>query len=573
MTVRAELADGTVLEFPAGTDDSVVAATVKRMVSGGDAPKKETPDRGFLGSINNIVGGVSDAITQGATFGFADEAGAGVRALARAGTNLVQGKDADLGGNYDRALTDIRGRETQFAEEHPVAATAGNVVGGVATGLPGSRAVAAAASSLPRTIAKAAGTGAAYGAAGGFGAGEGGLGSRLESASQGAITGGLLGGAVPLAGAALGRVISPGRTQLTPEQQRLVQVAATEGIPLTPAQATGSRPLQTAESVFATMPLTAGPQQAVSQAQRSAFNQAALRHIGEPGDSLAPDVLERASKRIGGEFKTLAAQTTVQLDAPLVQTVDDVFARYADRLEVQRRPIFEKFVNDIREAVTTSGAMKGTVYQTARSDLSRMAKSYGGTDPTLAEALRGLRDALDDAADRSMPTHLKGRWDKARLEYGNLRTLEKAMSNTTVGAAAGNLQPTQLAQAVSQQYPRGGYARGAGPMNDLSKVGTSFVRDNIPNSGTQERSMMANLLSLGSSGGGLYTAGAGDPLTGLALAAGGQVAPRIAQMLYNSRPGQAYFRNQVTANAGPKINQGLLAAVLAGSAGGGLLGP
>jgi hypothetical protein len=525
------------------------------------------PDRDVLGSINNFVGGVSDAAAMAVPF--ADEAGAAVRALARGATNLIQGKDANLGGTYDRALADIRGRDRQFSKEHPVAATVGSVGGGLAA-LPG--AGAATARSLPAAIARSGATGAGYGGISGFAAGEGGLDNRLEAARQGATVGGGLGAGVPLlAGPVLARVISPVRNRLTPEQQRLAQVAQTEGVPLTAAQATGSRPLQSLESVFGTLPMTAGPQQAVQQAQRSAFNQAALRHIGEAGDSLAPEVLERASQRIGGEFKKLAAQTTVNLDPPLVQTVDDVFSRYADRLEVQRRPIFEKFVNDIRDAVTNGGVMKGTVYQTARSDLSRMAKSYGGTDPTLAEALRGLRDALDDAADRSMPTHLKGDWDKARLQYGNLRTLEKAMSNTTTGAAAGNLQPTQLAQAVKQQHPRA-YGYGAGPMNDLSRVGNAFVRDQIPNSGTPERSLITSLLTGAPVGAGGTTAYMGNPLVGAAVAGAGLALPRVAQGMYNSRLGQRYFKNQASANTLPQINQGLLQAVLSGTAGGGLLG-
>lgn len=177
----------------------------------GDKPdaKPPPPDRGILGGVNNFVGGISDAITQGATFGFADEAGAGMRALVRGGTNLIQGKDADLSGNYDRALADIRGREKQFAEEHPVAATVGNVVGGLATGGPAGETVAAA-TTLPRAIGKAAVTGAGYGALGGFGAGEGSFENRMASAGVGALTGGLLGTAMPVVGAVGNQVIGKG---------------------------------------------------------------------------------------------------------------------------------------------------------------------------------------------------------------------------------------------------------------------------------------------------------------------------------------------------------------------------
>jgi hypothetical protein len=167
------------------------------------------PDRGLLGGINNFVGGTADAATQGLTFGFADELGAGGRALARGATNLIQGKDADLSGNYDRALADIRGREKQFAEEHPVASTTANIVGGLATGGPAAKAVVAAPS-IPRAIGTAATTGAGYGALGGFGAGEGGFENRIASAGQGAALGGLFGGALPAVGAVGNQIVGKG---------------------------------------------------------------------------------------------------------------------------------------------------------------------------------------------------------------------------------------------------------------------------------------------------------------------------------------------------------------------------
>lgn len=521
------------------------------------------PDRGLLGDINNIVGGVADAAAN--AIPFADEMGAGMRAGARALTNLAQGQDADMSGNYDRALTDIRSRDKQFAEQHPVLHAAGSVGGGLAVGLPGAQTVRGV-TSLPQAIGRAGATGAAYGGVSGFAAGEGGLENRLDAAQTGAMVGGALGGAVPLVGSAVSRVISPVRNRLTPEAQRLAEAAKDEGIPLTAAQATGSRPLQALESVFGTLPLTAGPQQAIQQTQRNAFNRAALSRINEAGDSVTPEVLDAASKRIGGDFKKLSAQTTVKLDEPFVKEVTDVFTKYNDRLEVQKRPIFENFVKEILGDGTRLDPMKGAVYQTVRSDLSRMAKGYGGSDPTLAAALRGLRDALDEAAERSMPEQLKGDWKEARRQWGNLRTLEKASANTTTQTAAGNLQPTQLAQAVRQQHPRA-YGFGAGEMNDLSRVGNTFVRDQAPNSGTPERTALMSLMT-GGGGAGLAI---GDPLVAGAAVAAPLLGPRAVQMVYNSRPVQAYLKNQVAANAAPRINEGLLAAVLAGTAGRGLL--
>lgn len=400
-------------------------------------------------------------------------------------------------------------------------------------------------------------------------AASGAIGGGVTEATDNPLLGAAASLAAPLAVAGATRVISPVRSRLTPEEQRLADVAKAEGIQLTAGQETGSPGLQLMESVFGTLPSTAGAQRAIQQTQRGQFNRAALGHIGEGGNTLTPEILNAAKTRIGGDLNRLAAQTKVDLDQPFVAEVAKVVNQFANRLEVQRRPIFERFVKDILGTGGMPAPMQGALYQTVRSDLSRMAKNYGGTDPTLAEALRGLRDALDDAADRSMPASLKGEWADARREYGNLRTLERAMSNTTTGAAIGNLQPTQLAQAVKQQHPRA-YAFGAGPMNDLSLVGRTFMRDQIPNSGTAQRTLMANLLTgfSGTGGAALLT----EPTTAAAIGAGTVVLPRLAQMAYNSPAGQAYFRNRLAANAGPNIDAGLLGSILAGTAGRGLLG-
>jgi hypothetical protein len=526
------------------------------------------PERSALGTVNNFVGGVSDAITQGATLGFADEAGAGVRALVRGGTNLLQGKDADLSGNYDRALADIRGREKQFAEQHPVASGVGNVLGGVAAGLPRAPVMAPSRGRMA-TIGRSAATGAGLGAVGGFGSAEGGFQNRLNSAVEGATLGAAIGGAIPAAAGVASRVVTPFRNQLTPEAQRLTQVARAEGIPLSAAQATGSRPLHSLEAFFETHPMTASTQQAESQAQRRAFNWAALRRIEESGDDLSPATLSRARDRIGGDLESLAAQTRLKPDAQFTRDLADARAEYSRRLDAMKKPVFDTFADDIEKMMGTGG-IPGATYQSTRSTLSKMAQSAGGSDPYFAQALRKLRDTLDDAADRSMPANLKDAWREARRQYGNLRTLEKAMSNTTTQAASGNLSPTQLALAVKQQHPRG-YGFGYGEMNDLSKVGNQFVRSQIPNSGTPERLFWQNLLTNPLSYGATAIGTAIDPWLTAGTIGTTLFGPRLAQMAYNTRPVQGYLRNQVMANAGPGLRHGLLTG-FAGAAGGGLLG-
>ena len=65
------------------------------------------------------------AAAQGATFGFADEAEAGVRSLLPDGMG---------GGNYKTLRDAIRATNEQFNTNHPIASLAANIAGGLATG-------------------------------------------------------------------------------------------------------------------------------------------------------------------------------------------------------------------------------------------------------------------------------------------------------------------------------------------------------------------------------------------------------------------------------------------------------
>jgi hypothetical protein len=47
MTIQAQLADGRILEFPDGTDPSVVQATVKRVIESSPAPGQAAPEEGI----------------------------------------------------------------------------------------------------------------------------------------------------------------------------------------------------------------------------------------------------------------------------------------------------------------------------------------------------------------------------------------------------------------------------------------------------------------------------------------------------------------------------------------------
>ena len=363
-----------------------------------------------------------------------------------------------------------------------------------------------------------------------------------------------------------GHLISPVTSTLNAEQQRLVNVAAQEGIPLTAGQQTGSRPMQAVESVLADLPPSAGSAAAESEIQREAFNKAVLSRAGIQATAATPDVLQAAKQGMSGEFENLAAKTTVNLDAPFLSDLQDAATRYGSKLPSQTKGVFDAYVNDI---LNTGNQMPGQTYQVTRSDLSRQAKSLTNSDPALSTALRSVRDALDDAAERSMPPNMKDVWNDLRERYGNLKTIAKTMANPSAQSAGGNISPATLWNAARAQNP-GQFPMGAGDLNDLARVGQAFIKPQIANSGTPLRTFLTNLLTGGGGGviGGATAVGALTHPYATAATLGGTFGiPYLAQKFIQSAPGKAYLTNQLATGVTPNISRGLLAAILANQSG------
>ena len=240
MTITVELFDGTKLEFPDGTDQSVIArvakeqtaarqgakpaapasgglpqeikdriaAAKKTVAEGGSHLTGVTPERaGEIAYVNSLTesamkrggqpgepydpgafGAFMANLAPGLTFGAADEISAGIGSLFEDRT-------------YDEILSGLRGRQKLTEEQHPTASMAGKVAGALAPGALATKFVAGART-LPGMVWQGMGWGAAGGGLQGFLEGEGAE-DRLKGAGWGGLIGGGLGMAIPLVGAGL----------------------------------------------------------------------------------------------------------------------------------------------------------------------------------------------------------------------------------------------------------------------------------------------------------------------------------------------------------------------------------
>ena len=588
MTVRAELHDGTVLEFPDGTSDEVVSNTVKRLM-GVQPTAPQPPERSFgeeaLRKAEFASRGVSDSILE--TIGAVPDAiWSGVRALGlpapegKAADTLKQGWNAvgkTISAPLNAAFPGVMDGPKTAGDK--LVYGAGRGVGDALTVMAPAAGAArvAQAGGLTRGVAETLAAQPVVQAA--AGAAGGGVGEATDSPLMGILAS----LAVPASMAGASRVVSPVRNQLNPEQARLAAAAAREGIQLTPAQATGSKPLQAMEAVMGTLPMTSGPQRALEATQREAFNRAVLSRAGVQADRASPEVLDDAFRVLGRQFDDLARRTTVQVDDRLFKEVDAVASEYGRRLPTDVAPVFQSYVDDLntmRSAMappppTGSGAagavvpasqtstvqIPGEAFQNIVSGLRARARS-AQNNPALQTALDRLADAVDRTMVRSATPEVASAWRQARRNYRNLLTIDKAMSGgTQADRAAGDIAFGAFRQAVRQSDPRG-FARGRGEMNDLARIGDFLGAARIPTSGTSERNTMTSLLTGGGLAGGGALAGGADPLLSLAVAGGATVLPRALQMAYNSPAGRAWLTNQLAAGAAPA--PGLLGAVALG---------
>jgi len=304
------------------------------------------------------------------------------------------------------------------------------------------------------------------------------------------------------------KVLKPTASTMSAGQQAGADAAERLGIRLTPGQQTGSMGMQQVEAVLARTPGASGPMQAFQQANQAALNRAGASAIGETSDILSESVLAQARQRLGGDFKNLSAGAKVALG--------DDFLNSLGKIDSMNRGLGSFASTQIDDLVNkgldlaAKGNLDGKAYQTLRSRLTdRAGDAFRGGNSEMGQALKTLRDGLDDAARAGMDDATKAAWDTVRRQYANLKVLTKGNV-----VQAGNINPNQVGTAL-RQYSGDLYKTGGlqGPLMDVARVGEAF-KQVVPNSGTAERSAIHNMIF-------------GNPLTGLPAVGGANVMQRM----------------------------------------------
>lgn len=528
--------DGSTFRFPEGTPAETITGAMQSHY-GGPSPAKdgEKPNTlvdmaksagigvakgaigmaGMVGDLNNIVTAGSDWLASKVA---SPESLKKVQELRDANRSPISQPSSQ---EIQRSVEGVTG------DFYKPQTTAGKYAESVGTMVP---AVALGPGSILRKAGQAVGSGV-----GSEAAGQATEGTVFEPYAR--VGGAIVGGALP---DIVRRAVTP--NPISPERQRLLDTLNQEGVnSLTAGQRTGNKTLQYAESILGDAPGAGQGATRIQQEGQRQFTEAAMRRAGA-GPNAAPEVLADNQVRLGAQFDAIAARNSVAADPQLAHDLGTTLREYDRVLPAAQREIVGNLATDIVDRFTAGGGrMAGADYQAARSRLSRMANSARVNDPDFAEALRGLRDTLDNGFRRSVNPTDAALLDQTRTQYAAQKVLEKTASKAGEAAAEGQVVPSALRNAVASGNNRGAYARGEGQFAELARAGSGIMAP-LPNSGTAQR----NLITLLATGGGGVLGGVSSG--GLASAAGaatGMAAPGAIGRALMSRPVQGYLGNQL----------------------------
>lgn len=363
---------------------------------------------------------------------------------------------------------------------------------------------------------------------------------KLIGAGAGAAGGGIGYGI----GKALGSAISPGMKPESDRAAQLAQVAAKEGIPLDAAQVTGNPVLQNVKAALGAIPWTAGGQARSDAAKQAAYNAALLKRIGSNASAATPDVLADAHAGIVGNLAKVSDNVKLVPDEAFVNKLADFEKSFLRRLPTDQRPVIGSYLQDMTNAI--GGHIPGDAYATARSSLGQIAAD--SKNATVSTAAKELQKTLDDLFDRQAPKAIVESVHEARKQYGMYLNITKALKNGR--STAGDIPPKQMYAAVADSTP--GFAKSDSSTAELVRAGRQFLPDPIPNSGTPQRALYANLLTAGSMGtlGALgSTLSGSDPKTGALAGLAGFGLSKGAQKAINSPMVADYLTNQLISEA------------------------
>lgn len=402
--------------------------------------------------------------------------------------------------------------------------------------------------SAPRTLAGAAAGGGAFGALQPVGEEE----SRMSNVAAGSLGG--------MAGQALARGVSrlaaPSKSMPSPQAKKAIDRLQAAGVPVDLAEATGSENLRVLRRFLTDNPISASIMKKGQDATQASFNRAALRMIGEEGDAAIPAVIDGAHVRIGAVMDRIAKNKKIKIDDQMINDLVEVEDLARSTVGADAFAPIRNQLNDILGKLQKGDVISGEAYQNIRSKAVKTAQST----PALTPVVRQLREAIDNALERSVGKADADALKLARKQYRNLMRIEDSIGTKDLG----DIDIARLAAATSRKGERAAALRNLGDA-ELARLARSAntMRDAFPQSGTAPRAAaQAYMQALVPSAAGLgYGAMQGETpteagLMGITGGILGLAAPRAMARAYQNPT----LRNYIMQGAGSSQLRGLLSS-------------
>lgn len=577
--IEVEAPDGSIIEFPDGTEDGTIDRVMRENFAPGTAPAQgsfsipsfpgnqtQQPQQGGIGhTLGDMAKAAGAGLARGAA-GLADlpqtmlnlgaSAGSGTAEMlglaspeeAKAAQALVSGLGPARTGQTESAQELLAGA-TGGASEFRGDTTAGQYAGTIGEFIP------SAVMMGGNTPANALRYGAVPGAAS-EAAGQMTEGTSIEpwARAGAAIT------AAPLTGLAERggrRIISPygGADQ---GRLGLAQVLDDAGVPVSAGQRVGSEALRRKEGMSA-----AG--QALNERQREALTRAALRTAGANADRATPEVLAETARRIGSVFDDVAKGADVTPDPATVNALAQANQTYLQLApKSSQAPIIGEIVKRMTGAFRSGQSIPARTINSWRSNLSKLTTSNDGATRTAAiDAMNAIDDAMASTLTNMGRANDVARLATAREQWRNFLAIQRAATGAGEETAAGILSPSALRSAVVQQG-RASYAQGQrGELGNLARAAEGVIKP-LPTSGTAENIRALGIPALGWAGAGAAAgSGLGGPVGATLGSMVGAAAPAVMGAARMSRPVQGWLSNQMVGAGGPVMSSNALSPIVA----------
>jgi len=423
-----------------------------------------------------FAAGLANAIGQGITFGFADEAIAGL---------------ASLGGyDYEEVRDAIRENLDQFRSDEPAYAYGSEIAASLLTpagaakvatqlGLKGVAKLAAIKASQAPAKTAAIG-GAVYGA---------GAAEEMEDVPASVIAGGALGA---------------GGQALAPVVQRGAKALEKAGVPVTAGQLFGGG-LKTAEEAMTSAPIIGAGIKSAQTKALEAFSPVALSKALKPIGVTIPAALKprqafnKAQRAINDQYEKVLSPVKIDVDDEFLSvignSVSEAKSILGETFKKEGIDLERSILNEIIDKAV-DGKLSGRALAKVQSELGKKeAAAMKRNQFEVAEAYSKVDEALMDAFVKKSPTK-RVELEKLNKAYSNFVPLRRAASMSSDSA----ITPARLLQSVRAEERKlgatglGRLARGEGRMQRTAELGRAIGLE-TPDSGTAGR--LATMLAAG----------------------------------------------------------------------------